>query len=100
MKPAPSFPIAGAVPGDSLGRRMLWARMQTNLTLKDAAQSIGLSESQLKRIERGGMQMVSDPLMLVRAAKAYGVSQVWLYAGAAIAGERFVPAGYAVQVVA
>ena len=97
MKAPPSFSLAGAMQGDSFGRRMHWARMQTNLTLKDAAQSIGLSESQLRRIERGGVQMVSDPSTLVRAAAAYRVPQVWLYAGA-IAGERFLPSGYAEQV--
>jgi transcriptional regulator with XRE-family HTH domain len=88
--------LAGFVEGDHLGERMRQAREHSGVELKAAASAIGLSDSHLRRIENGCVGMVSDPATLVRAAKTYGVSQVWLYAGAG-GGARFVPDWYRVR---
>jgi transcriptional regulator with XRE-family HTH domain len=85
--------LAGNIAGDHLGRRMFHAREHAGLNHKEAAEKVGLSDRHLRRIEAGAVGMVSDPATLVRAARAYGVSEVWLYAGG-MAGERLVPAWY------
>ena len=79
--------------GDTLADRMAAARSHAGLTQKQASEGIGLSAKQIGRIEHGAVQMVSDPATLVRAAKTYGVSDVWLYAGGH-AGPRLVPDWY------
>lgn len=85
--------LTGHINGDTLGARMLASRTHAGLTQKAAADRIGISAGQLGRIERGAVGMVSDPFTLYRAARAYGVSDVWLYAGRA-AGSRLVPDWY------
>lgn len=85
--------LAGRTEGDNFGRRMRQAREHSGLSRKDAAAELGISVAQLGRIERGSVGMVSDPSTLVRASRAYGVSDVWLYAGS-MAGLRFVPDYY------
>lgn len=85
--------LTGNAEGDTLGRRWREARINAKLTQKEASLKIGLSAKQIGRIECGGVQMVDQPATMVRAAAAYGVPQVWLYAGAA-AGVRFVPEWY------
>lgn len=85
--------LCGHMQGDHLGLRFREARKFSGLSRKDAALLIGLTDRHLGRIEAGGVQMVSDPATIVRAAEAYGVPQVWLYAGAA-GGARFVPEWY------
>lgn len=85
--------LTGHTHGDTLGARMLASRTHAGLTQKSAALRVGLSAGQLGRIERGGVNMVNDPFTLVRAAKVYGVSDVWLYAGEA-APARLVPSWY------
>jgi transcriptional regulator with XRE-family HTH domain len=85
--------LAGSAKGDFFGLRMRKAREAADISRKDAAAAIGLSAGQLGKVERGTVQMVSDPATLVRAARVYGVSDVWLYAGQA-AGTRFVPEWY------
>jgi transcriptional regulator with XRE-family HTH domain len=85
--------LAGRTEGDHFGLRMRKAREAANLSRKDAAAEIGISVAQLGKIERGSVGMVSDPNTLVRAGRAYGVSDVWLYAGS-MAGARFVPDYY------
>lgn len=85
--------LVGGSTDDTLARRMLQARERAGLDRKDAAAKIGLSPGHLARVERGGVQMVADPATLVRAASAYGVSQVWLYAGAH-AGQKLIPDWY------
>lgn len=87
--------LAGNIKGDSFARRMFKARERAGISRKEAAEAIGLSANHLRRIEVGGVQMVSDPQTLVRAAKVYGVSDVWLYAGGM--ATKFVPAWYCVQ---
>lgn len=88
--------LCGSLFGDTLAKRFLESRKQTKLTQQMAAKHIGISAGQLGRIERGGVAMVAEPSTLVRAARVYGVPQVWLYAGAA-AGSRFIPDWYSVQ---
>lgn len=85
--------LSGRVDGDYLHTRFYQARQNSGLSAKEAADKIGLSVGHLRKLEKGGVQMVADPATIVRAAKAYGVSDVWLYAGA-IAGHRFVPDWY------
>jgi transcriptional regulator with XRE-family HTH domain len=91
--------LAGSTPGDNLGRRFLQARTHCSVSRKEAADAIGISAGQLGKIERGGVQMVSEPSTIIRAANLYGVSQVWLYCGSA-GGSRFVPDWYSVSEVA
>jgi transcriptional regulator with XRE-family HTH domain len=91
--------LAGSTPGDNLGRRFLQARMRRSVSRKEAAEAIGISAGQLGKIERGGVQMVSEPATIIRAANLYGVPQVWLYCGSA-GGVRFVPDWYSVGEVA
>jgi transcriptional regulator with XRE-family HTH domain len=88
--------LTGNKAGDHLGARMFAAREHAGLNHKEAAEKVGLSARHLRRIEQGAVGMVSDPATLVRAARAYGVSDVWLYAGA-VAGHRFVPSWYRVE---
>lgn len=90
--------LAGSTPGDNLGRRFLQARTHCSVSRKEAADAIGISAGQLGKIERGGVQMVSEPSTIIRAANLYGVSQVWLYCGSA-GGSRFVPDWYSVSEV-
>lgn len=90
--------LTGHLKGDTYGGRMRASRTHAGLTQKEAADLIGLSVAQLSRTERGGVGMASDPTTLVRAARAYGVSDVWLYAGNA-AGEKLVPAWYGAPVM-
>lgn len=82
--------LCGNLDGDHFGQRMLAAREHAGLDRKVAAGLVGLSSKQLGRIEAGAVGMVSDPATLVKAAKAYGVSDVWLYAGG-VSGERLTP---------
>jgi len=86
--------LTGHMSGDSLGKRMRSARERVNMKIKDAAAAIGMSAGQLGRVERGAVGMVSDPRTLSRAAKVYGVSDVWLYAGG-VAGQKLIPEWYA-----
>jgi transcriptional regulator with XRE-family HTH domain len=90
--------LSGSTPGDSLGRRFLQSRMHRAVSRRDAAEAIGISAGQLGKIERGGVQMVSEPSTIIRAANLYGVPQVWLYCGSA-GGSRFVPEWYSVAEV-
>lgn len=46
--------LAGKASGDTLATRMRQSRVRAQLTIKRAAALIGISESQLGRIERGG----------------------------------------------
>lgn len=85
--------LSGHLRGDHLGARMAAARKNARITRADAAKRIGISAGQLGRIERGGVQMVSSAFTLVLAGRIYGVSDVWLYAGAA-GGSKFIPAWY------
>lgn len=85
--------LTGRVEGDHLGARMLASRTHAGLARKDAAKRIGISLSQLGRIERGSVGMVDNPMTIRNAAAIYGVSDVWLYAGA-MAGAKFVPNWY------
>jgi transcriptional regulator with XRE-family HTH domain len=85
--------LAGAREGDRLGTRLRQARESKGYTIKRAAELVGISPGQLGRIERGLVQMVADASTLRRAASAYSVSDVWLYAGDH-AGQRFVPDWY------
>lgn len=85
--------LTGHLKGDHLGARMLAARQHAGLKRNEAAKRIGLSAGQLGRIERGGVQVVSDPMTLVCAGRAYGVSDVWLYGGGA-APKRLIPDWY------
>jgi len=85
--------LTGHINGDTLGARMLASRTHVGLTQKAAAHRIGISAGQLGRIERGSVGMVNDAFTLVKAARTYGVSDVWLYAGAA-APERLRPEWY------
>jgi transcriptional regulator with XRE-family HTH domain len=85
--------IAGHVAGDHLGARMLASRTHAGLSQKVAAARIGLTAGHLGRIERGGISMVKDGVTLQAAARVYGVSAVWLYAGA-VAGAKLVPHWY------
>jgi transcriptional regulator with XRE-family HTH domain len=95
MKPMPRS-LAGCSKNDTLGQRMRQSRTRCHLTIKDAAAQIGISAGQLGRIERGGVSMVAEPATLQRAARAYGVSDVWLYAGGH-AGAKLVPEWYFVD---
>lgn len=85
--------LAGKQSGDFFHVLMTEARKHSGLDRKAAAERIGLSPSHLGRIERGMVQMVNDPLTLTRAAHVYGVSDVWLYAGAA-GSRKHIPAWY------
>ncbi|QQP96517.1 helix-turn-helix domain-containing protein [Lysobacter enzymogenes] len=85
--------LTGQIKGDTLGARMLASRTNARMTQKVAAMRIGISPGQLGRIERGAVGMVNDPHTLVWASRAYGVSDVWLYAGAT-AGAHLVPDWY------
>lgn len=91
----PDPTLCGNIKGDHFGKRMYDARTRTGMSRKDAAAAIILSSNQLGRIERGGVQMVSDPATLTRAAKVYGVNEVWLYSGG-MAGPRLTPDWYRV----
>ncbi|KRG69148.1 helix-turn-helix domain-containing protein [Pseudoxanthomonas dokdonensis] len=88
--------LFGSTQGDYFGSRMFQARTHAGIERKDAAESIGISVGQLGRIERGGVRMVSDPTTIVRAARLYGVSDVWLYGGSA-ASSKHVPDWYQVR---
>lgn len=85
--------ITGHVSGDSLGARMRAAREQAGISQESAAARIGLSAGHLGRVERGGVSMVKDSITLTAAARVYGVSAVWLYAGG-VAGAKLTPAWY------
>lgn len=85
--------LDGGTEGCTLASRMRYARRKSGLSVKDAAARIGWSESTLRRIENGAVQMVQCGRTLDNAGKVYGVSSVWLYAGS-IAGKRFAPQGY------
>jgi transcriptional regulator with XRE-family HTH domain len=69
------------------------SRAHAGITRAEAAKRIGLSSSQLGRIERGHVTMCDQPVTLVSAGRVYGVSNLWLYAGEA-AGAKFVPEWY------
>lgn len=86
--------LAGARPGDQFHVRMRMAREAAGLKRTDAADKIGLSSRQLGRIESGAVGMVSDPMTLHRAGAVYGVSDVWLYGGAAAVPQRLIPSWY------
>jgi transcriptional regulator with XRE-family HTH domain len=91
--------LAGGMRGDSFGKRMKSAREHAGIAHQVAADRIGLSARQLRRVEAGNVRMVSNRDVLLNAAKAYGVQSVWLYAGA-MAGNKLVPPWYRVPVPA
>lgn len=77
-------------PGQHFGERFRACVERCGKSNKEIGEAIGLSAQQVGRIARGGVAMVSDPKTLQRAARLFGVSDVWLYAGPA-APERFKP---------
>lgn len=89
----PDPTLSGHLRGDTLGGRMLAARTHAGIERARAAEAIGLSSKHLGRIEQGAVGMVTDPATLVRAAKLYGVSDVWLYAGG-LGGAKLTPDWY------
>lgn len=87
------YKFCGESSYDSFGRRMREARENARMDVKKASEATGYSESQIRRIERGQVQMSAQSKSLVNCAKAYGVSAVWLYAGEA-AGKSLAPEWY------
>lgn len=65
----------------SFGERFRRCVQHCGKTRKEVALAIGLSPAQVGRICRGGVSMLSDPATVERAARLFGVSSVWLYAG-------------------
>lgn len=86
----PSMKHAGSLNNDHLSSRFYSARERAHITMKDAAEAIGCTPQLLGKIEKGSAKDSADRGLVVRAAKAYGVHYVWLWAGTC-APQRFWP---------
>ena len=86
----PSMKHAGSLESDHLSSRFLQSRTRACLGLKEAAEKIGCTPQLLGKIEKGSARDTADRGLITRAASAYGVHYVWLWAGTC-APRRFWP---------
>lgn len=87
----PSMKHAGSRDNDHLSARFRQSREHAAIGLKEAAEALGCTPQLLGKIEKGSAKDTADRGLVVRAAQAYGVHYVWLWAGTC-APPRFWPA--------
>lgn len=92
--PATTQHLSGLDPNDTYHGRLRAARTHARLTEEEAAGLGQITVRKLQSMERGG-ESGKQPNMpaLNRLGAAYGVSAVWLAAGA-VAGPKLVPEWY------
>jgi transcriptional regulator with XRE-family HTH domain len=83
----------GLHPKDTFSRRLVEAKLRTNLTWKQLAEAGGVTESTMQKAAHGRTEMLSKPVVLQKIAAALGVHNLWLYAGGGVA-DKFRPEWY------